>query len=209
MLVAKPARGDCSAIVGTDFSGGRRRNQSIGSGAFFMPRLGCISWRCAVCFVAIRFCTGVLSKIRLENRVTLSIFKKAGRPGLFSAVLLAGLTLPSLVNAEGTSDISSRLDALQLQTGQLSQSLEALGAPSAGFGLTPPADIGGVVHVAQSSRDVAQLNLRLSALEEQVRALTGQVEGLTFQMTQYQTLIERMQEDIDFRFEQIDPSLGN
>ena len=62
--------------------------------------------------------------------------------------------------------------------------------------------------VAQS-RDVAQLNVRLSALEEQIRILTGQVEGLQFQMTQYQTLIERLQEDIDFRFGQIDPSLGN
>lgn len=139
--------------------------------------------------------------------MTVSILRKARRPGLFAIALVAGLTIPGLVNAESTDNVSARLDMLEFQAGQLSQSLEAFG--SSGFELTPPAAIGSdVVQVAQS-RDTAQLNLRLSQLEEQIRILTGQVEGLTFQVTQYQTLLERMQEDIDFRFGQIDPSLGN
>lgn len=54
--------------------------------------------------------------------------------------------------------------------------------------------------LAQSSRDIGSLNLRISQMEEQMRLLNGQVEGLQFQMTQLQTLLERMQEDIDARF---------
>ncbi len=141
--------------------------------------------------------------------MTLSRFTLAGRAGLFAAALAAGMAMPVLVNAEGTNDVSARLDALQMRSQALSQSLEAMGAPAAGFGLNPaPAFSGEVVQVAQS-RETAQLNLRLSQLEEQIRVLTGQVEGLQFQMTQYQTLLERLQEDIDFRFGQLDPSLGN
>lgn len=139
--------------------------------------------------------------------MTHSNASKMGRIGVIAVALVASLSLPALVSAEGTDTVSARLNVLELQANQLSQSLEAMGA--SGFELTPPANIGqDVVQVAQN-RDTAQLNLRLSQLEEQIRMLTGQVEGLTFQMTQYQTLLERMQEDIDFRFGQIDPSLGN
>lgn len=47
------------------------------------------------------------------------------------------------------------------------------------------------IHVAQA--DSAQLMVRIQQLEEQVRVLNGQVEGLTFQMTQMQTIIERLE----------------
>jgi tol-pal system protein YbgF len=82
-------------------------------------------------------------------------------------------------------------------------------APSLAFGVSPlpPADIGGVVmsdaqpariHVAQS-QEAAQLAVRIQQLEEQMRLLNGQIDGLTFQLTQMQTLVERMSQDNEQR----------
>lgn len=59
------------------------------------------------------------------------------------------------------------------------------------------------IHVAQSA-EAAQLRLQIQQLEEQIRLLTGQVEGLQFQLTQMQTLIERMTKDNEFRFQQLE-----
>jgi tol-pal system protein YbgF len=43
-----------------------------------------------------------------------------------------------------------------------------------------------------------------------MRVLTGQIEGLQFQLTQMQTLLERLQEDNEFRFQQLEGGgLGN
>lgn len=76
----------------------------------------------------------------------------------------------------------------------------------------PPAQIGTAVmsdvaperiHVAQS-QEAAQLAVRIQQLEEQLRTLNGQVDGLTFQLTQMQTLIERMTEDNEFRFKALE-----
>jgi tol-pal system protein YbgF len=63
------------------------------------------------------------------------------------------------------------------------------------------------VTVAQS-RTEAQLQLQIQQLQEQVRLLTGQVEGLQFQLTQMQTLIERMGKDNEFRFQQLEGTAG-
>ena len=65
------------------------------------------------------------------------------------------------------------------------------------------------------SREVAELNVRIQQLEDQIRLLTGQVEGLQFQLAQMQTLIERQTEDNEFRFQQLEgggaalPQQGN
>jgi tol-pal system protein YbgF len=59
------------------------------------------------------------------------------------------------------------------------------------------------VRVAQS-QEAAQLRLQIQQLEEQIRVLTGQVEGLQFQVTQMQTLIERTNEDNEFRFQALE-----
>jgi tol-pal system protein YbgF len=80
----------------------------------------------------------------------------------------------------------------------------------------PPAEIGkrvisdeapARIHVAQS-QEAAQLAVRIQQLEEQIRVLNGQVEGLTFQLTQMQTLIERMTEDNEFRFQALEGGAG-
>lgn len=63
------------------------------------------------------------------------------------------------------------------------------------------------LHVAQS-RELAQINVRLDQLEEQMRVLTGQVEALQFQLSQLQALIERMQQDYEFRFQELEGTGG-
>ncbi|KKC40932.1 hypothetical protein WH87_01885 [Devosia epidermidihirudinis] len=76
---------------------------------------------------------------------------------------------------------------------------------------TPPANVGQVLSDATPDRvlvaqapDAAQLMVRIQQLEEQLRSVNGQVEGLTFQLTQMQTLIERMTEDNEFRFQALE-----
>jgi tol-pal system protein YbgF len=61
--------------------------------------------------------------------------------------------------------------------------------------------------IAQTRME-AQLQLQIQELQEQIRLLTGQVEGLQFQLTQMQTLIERMSKDNEFRFQQLEGTAG-
>lgn len=132
------------------------------------------------------------------------------RPIAFSLTLVGGIVAPAFVSAGNSSvgvpnDISSDLMQLEMQADALSQSLNVLSIDGQNFGLTTPDNIGmqPAIYVAQN-RDSAALNLRISQMEEQMRSLTGQVEGLQFQMTQLQTLLERMQEDNEFRFQQLE-----
>ncbi len=69
----------------------------------------------------------------------------------------------------------------------------------------PPVDVGQApVLVAQNQQSAAQLLVRIQELEDQVRTLTGQVEGLQFQLTQMQTMIQKQNEDNEFRFQQLE-----
>jgi tol-pal system protein YbgF len=79
----------------------------------------------------------------------------------------------------------------------------ALGAPLFDTRL-PPSAIGEPVLVAQNNQQAAQIAVRIQQLEEQIRVLTGQVEGLTFQLTQMQVMIQKMQEDNEFRFQELE-----
>ena len=60
---------------------------------------------------------------------------------------------------------------------------------------------------AQSKED-AQVIVRIQQLEDQVRTLTGQVEGLQFQLTQMQELIQKQNDDNEFRFQQLEGGKG-
>ncbi len=50
---------------------------------------------------------------------------------------------------------------------------------------------------------------RVSVLEEQVRQLNGRIEELNFQLLEMQEFIRRMQEDNDFRFQQLEEKQGS
>ena len=56
------------------------------------------------------------------------------------------------------------------------------------------------VHKIQSSDDV----FRIGQLEEQVRGLTGRIEELGFQLLQMQEQMRQMQEDNEFRFQELE-----
>ncbi len=82
--------------------------------------------------------------------------------------------------------------------------------------ILPPAALGGLtrtdeaperIHVAQA-QDTAQLLVRIQQLEEQLRLQNGQIEGLTFQLTQLQEILNRMQEDNEFRFQALEGGAG-
>ncbi|WP_404402436.1 tol-pal system protein YbgF [Pelagibacterium halotolerans] len=75
---------------------------------------------------------------------------------------------------------------------------------AAGLGLAGLLSFGAAAPGFAQNQDIAALQVRISQLEEQVRTYSGQIEGLQFQLTQLQTLIERMQEDNEFRFQQLE-----
>jgi tol-pal system protein YbgF len=60
---------------------------------------------------------------------------------------------------------------------------------------------------AQSQTD-AQVIVRVQQLEQQVRDLTGQIQGLQFTLTQMQQQLQKMQDDNEFRFEQLEGTGG-
>jgi tol-pal system protein YbgF len=62
--------------------------------------------------------------------------------------------------------------------------------------------------VLAQSKEEAQLTVRVQELEDTVRTLTGQIDGLQFQLTQMQTLIQKMQDDNEFRFQQLEGGAG-
>lgn len=80
----------------------------------------------------------------------------------------------------------------------------------------PPANLGQVVRsdaqpapmLMAQTQEEAQLTVRIQQLEEQLRQLSGQVDGLTFQLTQMQTLIERMTKDNESRFQALEGGAG-
>jgi len=82
--------------------------------------------------------------------------------------------------------------------------------PALAFSLPLPTGIGVSeapperLHVAQATPETAQLAVRIQQLEEQVRVLNGQIDGLTFQLTQMQTLLERMTQETNMRFEALE-----
>ncbi len=182
--------------------------------ALFLSKFICIGERERIyryfrCFKRMVAVNGKFT-MRRSNKLDNCKPDKGGRTLLFAAALMAGIFLPVLVDARGNSDIGARVNLLEFQTQTLSRSLDALagGLGAYGLGQAQPPQSARPVLVAQS-RDIASINLRLSRLEEQMRVLVGQMEGLQFQMTQYQTLIERMRKDNDFRFKQLEgPNSG-
>jgi len=62
--------------------------------------------------------------------------------------------------------------------------------------------------VFAQSKEEAQLTVRVQELENTVRTLTGQVEGLQFTLTQMQEQLQKMQDDNEFRFQQLEGGKG-
>jgi len=136
----------------------------------------------------------------------MKFLKSPGRMRVRMAGVALALVSATAISAASPGSDAMRVDNAAAQTLHLQQQVDGLGQALNAFAPVPRADVGAEkpILVAQSSRDVASINVRLGQLEEQIRVMTGQVEGLQFQMTQMQTLIERMQEDYEFRFQALE-----
>lgn len=126
------------------------------------------------------------------------------------ALMLGGMmSIPAGSAAETAGSAATRLTGIESGAAGLQHRLDGMSGLLSGF--MPPNSIAvsdvAPIQVAQA-RDAASLAVRLDQLEEQMRTLNGQVEGLQFQLTQLQTLLERMQEDTDARFSAVEGGVG-
>src|SRR5690606_20145236 len=128
-----------------------------------------------------------------------SLSAEQERPSWLRAFLEAGLTLTTLTKLGWAAlcalGIGLGATAAQAQTALPPGQIGIQGLPA-----------GGRILVAQA--DNAQIMVRVQQLEEQIRLLNGQVEGLTFQLTQLQEILNRLQEDSEFRFQQLEGGAG-
>jgi tol-pal system protein YbgF len=115
------------------------------------------------------------------------------------ALAAAALALPASASAPGDTP-TRRVELLEQQAGALTSRLDAITGTLGTFVAIPATRV--TVQVAQSQE--AQLVVRVSNIEEQMRNLTGQVEGIQYALTQMQLQLERMVQDNDFRFQQLE-----
>lgn len=97
--------------------------------------------------------------------------------------------------------------AVRLLVGAGVLALVALPSAAAGLPPVPPAAIpgfGGQIILAQSSADVAQQSMRIDRLEDQMRQLNGRIDEMTYSLQQIQQMLQRMQEDNEFRFRELE-----
>jgi tol-pal system protein YbgF len=107
--------------------------------------------------------------------------------------------LPSLV-AAGSAAASARIGP-DMGSGASGMHATPSRGPAFGWaGATAPAR---PLMVAQAD------DPRIQALEEEVRQLTGKVEDLNFQLLKMQDQIQKMQQDDEFRFEQLEKGSGS
>ena len=111
---------------------------------------------------------------------------------------LAILLMSGLLASSATVQADERvglLNAISPDTAESGLSLPKIGLPKLFGGKEKPA---GEVELAQAG------DPRITALEEQVRALSGTIEELNFQILQMQEQMRKMQEDNEFRFQEIE-----
>ena len=108
------------------------------------------------------------------------------------AICLSGCSCPARRPGGRTRRAPERN---QPDTAESGLSLPKLGLPKLFGGREKPA---GEVELAQAG------DPRITALEEQVRALSGTIEELNFQILQMQEQMRKMQEDNEFRFQELE-----
>src|SRR5689334_20047783 len=111
---------------------------------------------------------------------------------ILSGTLAILLVSSAIVQAD---DRVGLLNSLKPDTSESGLSLSKLGLPKLFGGKEKPA---GDVELAQAG------DPRITALEEQVRALSGTIEELNFQILQMQEQMRKMQEDNEFRFQELE-----
>jgi tol-pal system protein YbgF len=102
-----------------------------------------------------------------------------------------------VVMAVGAATGATQIEATGFDTGQRANAGGAL-LPARNLALREP------VRIAQ----VADAAFRINQLEEQVRSLNGKIEELNFIILQLQEELRKMQEDNEFRFQEIEQRSG-
>ncbi len=111
---------------------------------------------------------------------------------ILSGTLAILLVSSAIVQAD---DRVGLLSSIKPDSAESGLSLPKLGLPKLFGGKEKPA---GDVEFAQAG------DPRITALEEQVRALSGTIEELNFQILQMQEQMRKMQEDNEFRFQELE-----
>lgn len=113
---------------------------------------------------------------------------------LVLSTVLAGISLPAL--AQSDTEAQQRLDRLQREIQLLQKQI------ARGEALTP----GETMPVDNSIASVdnpAQLEVRLSAMDEEIRRMRGKLEEAEFQNKRLAETLEKLQKDTDFRFNEL------
>ena len=113
-------------------------------------------------------------------------------PALLVSTMLATAALPAY--AADNEELNGRLDSIERNMMLLQRQVArepASGADSSGAADSAPAGSN------------AQVEVRISALEEEIRKLRGQMEENQFQNKKNADTLDKFQKDVDFRFTQI------
>ena len=110
-------------------------------------------------------------------------------------ILAAALSLPAL--AQDSQDLVDRLNRLERDLNSLqTQVYRGQGGKPSGSAAPAAPGVGGGAY--------GMLDDRISKLEEQLQQTTGDLEKYQYDLTQLKTKLDRLQQDDDFRFKQIE-----
>ncbi|HYE00947.1 MAG TPA: tol-pal system protein YbgF [Alphaproteobacteria bacterium] len=122
----------------------------------------------------------------------------ARRAGLAILLLMAG-TAPAALAQSDPGAVAARIQRLERDIATLNQMVFRGQAPAA-LPAPMPGEGGGSA--------IANLEVRLTQLEEEIRNLTGQVEEVRFLAQRNKEQMERMNSDLEVRFQELDEKLA-
>lgn len=120
-------------------------------------------------------------------------------PAVIPLVLALSVTAPAVVSSPAhaqTNDLSSLLNRVN----RLERDIRTLNIQLSKGGVAPlPAVAGSAVSPDVSKPAIARLEVRLTALEEELRLATGAAENISYELQQVKQRIEKLVGDVDFR----------
>lgn len=120
-----------------------------------------------------------------------SMFRLTGSPLVAGSIAIFLMAAPALAQSSG--DVRALNDRID----RLSHDMQSLQAQVYRGKPPPPSDPNAPIDSSTSA--TAQLDVRVSSLEDTLRQLTGQIEELNFNLSQMKQRIDRMSSDTDFR----------
>ncbi len=121
-------------------------------------------------------------------------------------VALTGLILLSAVfgGSAGAQDLRNLTEQIQ----RLQRDVDVLQRRLATGGGAPAGAAAGAAPITQPEGFAAQFDQRLSATETQSRDQTGRIEEIQFKLRQIEGRLDRLVQDVEFRFQQLERAAG-